>query len=133
MLVHWKLFTLCAIAGLVVALGLRAGRTHDPAPAAPPGGGLLVDLGNRTCPVMGNAVDGETYLEWNHLRVGFCCPGCDARFREDPEAALERTGVDWRAARDEVRECLEAPPEHRAHRLAALRARWTIVREPVGD
>ena len=38
--------------------------------------GLLVDVGNANCPVMGGEVDGETFSEWKGLRVGHCCPGC---------------------------------------------------------
>lgn len=41
---------------------------------------------NTVCPVLGNEVDGETELvEYDGKLYGFCCPGCDTRFKKDPE------------------------------------------------
>lgn len=41
---------------------------------------------NAVCPVLGNEVDGETELvEYNGKYYGFCCPGCDTRFKKNPE------------------------------------------------
>jgi YHS domain-containing protein len=41
---------------------------------------------NKVCPVMGNKVDvdGPT-IEYNGKLYGFCCPGCDAKFKKNPE------------------------------------------------
>lgn len=41
---------------------------------------------NKVCPVMGNPVDPEVpTVEYNGKAYGFCCPGCDDKFRNDPE------------------------------------------------
>lgn len=41
---------------------------------------------NTVCPVLGNEVDSETELvEYNGKYYGFCCPGCDTRFKKNPE------------------------------------------------
>lgn len=41
---------------------------------------------NTVCPVLGNEVDGETELvEYNGKYYGFCCPGCDTKFKKNPE------------------------------------------------
>ena len=128
---HKSLATVCFLLGFLLVAGLRA-RSTKPAPAAPVTSGLLIDLGNEVCPVMGGTVNGKDYIEWNHLRIGTCCPGCDRDFLEGPEDALETLSVDWRAALADVESYLEAAPEHRGHKLAELRKRWTVVRESEG-
>lgn len=41
---------------------------------------------NKLCPVMGNKVDPEVpTVEYEGKAYGFCCPGCDDKFRNDPE------------------------------------------------
>ncbi len=41
---------------------------------------------NKLCPVMGNKVDPEVpTVEYDGKAYGFCCPGCDDKFRNDPE------------------------------------------------
>jgi hypothetical protein len=133
---HGQLFLICFLAGLAAAVGGRGLMAGAPAPetvqaAEPePGRGLLLDLGNETCPVMGNPVDHATYAEWSHLRVGFCCPGCDRMFFEDPEKALDRLGGDWRAALEAVEAYRSAGPAQRPYQLDKIRERWTVVRAP---
>lgn len=45
----------------------------------------IVDVGNKVCPVMGGAVDGEHFVVYEGKRYGLCCPGCKAAFLADPE------------------------------------------------
>lgn len=41
---------------------------------------------NKICPVKGNPVDPEvTVVEYNGQNYGFCCSGCDEKFKADPE------------------------------------------------
>ena len=41
---------------------------------------------NAVCPVEGGPVDDKTpTIEYNGKLYGFCCPGCDAEFAENPE------------------------------------------------
>jgi YHS domain-containing protein len=41
---------------------------------------------NKLCPVMGNKVDPEVpTVEYEGKAYGFCCPGCDDKFRNNPE------------------------------------------------
>jgi hypothetical protein len=138
-------FALAFVVALLAGLALRPApaapdmKEHDrhekeqekkePAPA-PAKTGLLVDLGNAHCPVMDGEVNGESFIEWNHLRVGFCCAGCDARFLANPEKLLDKAAPEWREARKAIEAYLDAPPEHKAHRLEEIGARWKIVREP---
>lgn len=41
---------------------------------------------NKVCPVKGGEVDPEVEtVEYNGKAYGFCCPGCDSKFKKDPE------------------------------------------------
>jgi len=84
---RWRVLLPSVLAGLLLGLGLRSMTRGGPDPVevpdpaenpenvaedeVPPAKkGLLLDLGNELCPVLGNAVDGKTYSEWNGLLVG---------------------------------------------------------------
>ena len=131
-------FVLFAMAGFAIALALRsAPEPKEPAstaqpkkPAPPkPGADLLVDLGNEVCPVMKNEVDAESFVEWNHLKVGFCCPGCDKRFLKNPEKTLDDAGIEWREAAAAISAYMDASDEHKPHMLMKLKQRWKVVRQ----
>jgi Cu(I)/Ag(I) efflux system membrane fusion protein len=42
------------------------------------------------CPVMGNEIDREVFLDYRGKRIYFCCPPCIARFKNDPEKYLRK-------------------------------------------
>lgn len=45
-----------------------------------------LQIWNKVCPVMGNKVDPEgPTVEYNGKLYAFCCPGCDAKFKKNPE------------------------------------------------
>lgn len=44
------------------------------------------EVWNKVCPVEGGPVEDDTAtIEYNGKLYGFCCPGCDAEFAENPE------------------------------------------------
>ena len=43
-----------------------------------------------TCPVLGGNVNKEVYADYKGQRVYFCCQGCDAEFKKDPEKYLKK-------------------------------------------
>ncbi len=84
---QWKLFLLFVLIGFIGSLALRSpardrpdpavesekaltSETAEDAPRSTAIKGLLLDLENANCPVLGNPVDGKTYSEWNGLLVG---------------------------------------------------------------
>lgn len=93
--------------------------------------GLLVDLGNAKCPVMGGEPTGKLFSEWSGLRVGHCCPMCTSKFAADPQKYLDASGLDWKAAAAAVKKVEEAKGADRDNALAELKQKWTVVREPV--
>ncbi|MGE0433542.1 MAG: hypothetical protein AB7K09_12570 [Planctomycetota bacterium] len=59
-----------------------------------------VKLGNAKCPVMGGNVNPQVGTAYNGWWINFCCGGCDAKLKADPDTfaakLLEATGVDIR-------------------------------------
>lgn len=56
---------------------------------------LLALVSQKTCPVMGNPIDKSIYTDFKGKRVYFCCGGCPAQFKKNPEKyldKLEKTG-----------------------------------------
>jgi len=42
------------------------------------------------CPVMGGKIDKAVYFDHAGKRVYFCCAGCPAQFKEDPEKYVKK-------------------------------------------
>ena len=44
-----------------------------------------------TCPIMvGKPIDKAVFTEYKGKKVYFCCPGCDSKFKEDPEKYIAK-------------------------------------------
>jgi YHS domain-containing protein len=43
-----------------------------------------------TCPVLAGKIDKNVYADYKGQRVYFCCNGCDAEFKKDPEKYLQK-------------------------------------------
>ena len=48
------------------------------------------DIEQKICPVMGNPIDKNIFIEYKGKKVYFCCPGCDKIFNENPEKYLDK-------------------------------------------
>ena len=44
----------------------------------------------KTCPVMGGNITSKHYADYQGKRVYFCCPGCSAKFKENPQQYLKK-------------------------------------------
>lgn len=42
------------------------------------------------CPVLGGNIDKKVYVDYKGKRIYFCCKGCDAEFKKDPEKYLKK-------------------------------------------
>jgi Cu(I)/Ag(I) efflux system membrane fusion protein len=65
----------------------QSSRTRRTGPTRPK------DTGRRPqthCPVMGGKIDRKVFTDYRGKRIYFCCPGCDATFKKDPEKYLEK-------------------------------------------
>ena len=43
-----------------------------------------------TCPVLAGNVDKNVYADYKGKRIYFCCKGCDAEFKKDPEKYMKK-------------------------------------------
>jgi YHS domain-containing protein len=43
-----------------------------------------------TCPVMGGAINKDIFIEYKGKKVYFCCPGCEDKFKAEPEKYIAK-------------------------------------------
>lgn len=81
-----KTTAFASIAAACLFLGLAGCESADKTEAAAPASMGVV---NSTCPIMaGRPVksDTTTYVEYNGVKVGFCCTGCDTKWENLSDA-----------------------------------------------
>ena len=49
-----------------------------------------LDLANKECPISGKPVDPSTQIEYNGMKLAFCCEKCPAAFLKDPDTSLAK-------------------------------------------
>jgi hypothetical protein len=63
------------------------------APSALPSGSdsaAIALVPQKTCPVMGGAIDKKQFVDVNGKRIYVCCPGCIAEVKNDPAQCIEK-------------------------------------------
>jgi YHS domain-containing protein len=54
-----------------------------------------LQIWNKVCPIKGEEIDADApTVEYKGKVIGFCCPGCDAKFQKDPEKYLKNLNED---------------------------------------
>ena len=43
-----------------------------------------------TCPVLAGNIDKNVYTDYQGKRIYFCCQGCDAEFKKNPEKYMKK-------------------------------------------
>ena len=69
------------------------GHTHDSemAMATESAKEVASSAEQTTCPIMeGNPIDKAVFTEYKGKKVYFCCPGCDSKFKADPEKYIAK-------------------------------------------
>lgn len=52
---------------------------------------LAADAKPQTvCPVLGGNINQQVYVDYQGKRIYFCCSGCDAEFRKDPDKYMKK-------------------------------------------
>jgi YHS domain-containing protein len=44
----------------------------------------------KICPVMGNPINKDIFIEYKGKKVYFCCPGCEEKFKAEPEKYIAK-------------------------------------------
>lgn len=50
------------------------------------------------CPVLGGKIDKKIFVDYHGKRIYFCCPGCVAQFKKNPEKNLKKMEAAGEAA-----------------------------------
>lgn len=59
------------------------------------GNETALKIWNKVCPVMGEEVDPEAPTTvYNGKVIGFCCPGCNKKFKKNPEKYMNNLSED---------------------------------------
>ncbi len=79
--------------GIVAVAALLAAVGQSRAMAGCCGGGETETdskaIAQKTCPVMGGAINKDVFVDYNGRRIYFCCNGCPDTFKKDPEKYLK--------------------------------------------
>ena len=71
---------------IVLALAMPVwGSPSFAAPVAKMTSQVIVNVGNKTCPVSGDKVSGKDFVVYKGKRYGLCCPMCEGPFQKNPE------------------------------------------------
>ena len=61
---------------------------------------VKTQIAQKTCPIMGGAINKEIYADHNGRRVYFCCAGCVDAFKKDPEKYVAKVDAEIKKAKD---------------------------------
>jgi len=89
-------YALALFAGALLLVGCGGGKDDhkgkDHGAEVPAGGEKIAQ---QTCPVMeGNKINPKLFTEYKGRRIYFCCPGCDATFKKDPEKYVKKVDAE---------------------------------------
>jgi len=62
----------------------HASMTEEPIEAA------AAEIEQKTCPVMGAPINKALFVEYKGKKVYFCCPGCEEKFKAEPEKYIAK-------------------------------------------
>ncbi len=86
--------------------------TKSPEPA------VETEIAQKICPVMGDAIDKDIYVDHNGRRVYFCCQMCVGAFNKEPEKYLTKLDEQLKGAGPAEPEqghgAHEGPEEHKS-------------------
>ncbi len=63
---------------------------HEHAMMDKPAEAVAAVLEQTTCPIMGTAINKALFTEYKGKKVYFCCPGCEDKFKEEPEKYIAK-------------------------------------------
>jgi len=87
------IITMVLLAGvLLVGLVALNGCKKKSEPAAPKGtkAPTTVAIEQKTCPVMGGAINKDIFTEYKGKKVYFCCAPCAEKFKANPEKYIAK-------------------------------------------
>jgi len=74
--------------GLVALTGCK--KKSEPAAPAETEKALSATIQQTVCPIMGGAINKDSFTEYKGKKVYFCCAGCKEKFEKEPEKYLDK-------------------------------------------
>jgi len=107
-----KLMMAVGMAGLALVAGCR--ESAPPAPTEEGAAAVEEPIAQKICPVMGEAIDPDVYVDYQGRHIYFCCQMCKATFEKDPEKYVAKVDEELKAAgkTPPVEMPAEMPHEH---------------------
>jgi len=100
------------IASLAVLSGCKKEETAG-APAGMKESTPAQEIAQKTCPVIGGAINEDIYLDYEGRRVYFCCAACVEAFKKEPEKYLGKLDEQLESAKSSAVERMhEKHEEH---------------------
>jgi len=84
------LVVVAAGAALLAGCGAQPAPTGAGASEASQAAAQAEPIMQKTCPVMGGAINKDIYTDYKGRRVYFCCSGCVDEFKKNPEKYLSK-------------------------------------------
>lgn len=85
---------LIACAALVIAFAAAGCRKAEQASQ----GATETVIAQKTCPIMGGAIDKDFFVEHEGRKIYFCCAACVEAFKEDPEKYVKKVDEELKKA-----------------------------------
>lgn len=77
--------------GLFVVGGCKKSEPAGPSQTVPKVEAVTpVAIEQTTCPIMNAAINKDIFVEYKGKKVYFCCPGCEDKFKAEPEKYLAK-------------------------------------------
>jgi YHS domain-containing protein len=93
------LFMVLLAGGLLIVAGCKKSEPTEETASAPPAMPMheaevkevmAAAIEQTSCPIMGNPINKDIFVEYEGKKVYFCCEGCKAKFEENPEQYIAK-------------------------------------------
>ena len=109
-----KICSMMVILGLAAAVALVAAgckkESPQPAPKTEAAAPAAAPIAQKVCPVTGDPINPNIYVDYQGRRIYFCCPMCPPIFKKDPEKYLKKVDEQLKAGAAEAKPATEAMP-----------------------
>jgi len=117
------------VVAAAVAWGvLAAGCKSEPQPAAtgkaPAAAVAKTEIAQKLCPVTGDAINPDIFVDYNGRRIYFCCDMCPPQFKKEPEKYLKKLDEQMKSGAG------AKPPEAAAPAVAGEAVVYTCPMHP---
>jgi len=86
-----------AVAWGVLAAGCKSESQPAPTGKAPPVSFAKAEIAQKLCPVTGELINPNIFVDYDGRRIYFCCDMCPAQFKKEPEKFLKKLDEQMKA------------------------------------